>query len=185
MITNRDMKVVDFLSEFKIAKTSTIVELFYDSYRVAAKRLTELVNMGQLSRERGGWSSEYYYFIKKPKQLRHAMFLTDFYRELHKVATINKFIPKPTLGNIRPDALVEYQLNGVNRLAIIEIELSPKSDNGSKYDSFDWSAHLEYKPELIVVTSLRYECSKYKLYKIGTDLDLSSLIEANAEYGTI
>jgi len=179
MITNRDANVIDFLSEFKVAKTSTLEELFYTSYQVATKRLTKLVEMGELSRERGGWSSEYYYFIKKPKELRHALMLTDFYRELHKIATVVKFIPEPTLGNIRPDAIVGFQLNGVNRLAMIEVELSHKGFNSAKYDNFDWTQSIEYKPELIVISNMRCNCHRYTLFKIGTDLDLSPLMKTD------
>lgn len=177
MITSRDTKVLNFLSEFKVAKTSTLEELFYPSYRIAARRLTDLANIGAVNREKNGFSAEYIYYINKPKQLRHALVLTDFYRELHKIAEIAKFIPEPTLGNMRPDALVGFNLNKTNRLAMVEVELSHKGFNSAKYDNFDWKEHLGYEPELIVISDFRCECNKFKICKINTELDLTPLID--------
>jgi hypothetical protein len=126
MITRRDQEVIGFLQSFKAAKTSTVCEMLYGSYRVCARRLCKMIKEGAIKRERDGWSTEYVYFIKRPKQMRHALLLTDFYRELHKIADIKKFIPEPTLGNIRPDAVVGFVHNGKSRLALVEVKSATK-----------------------------------------------------------
>lgn len=175
MITTRDYKVIDFLTDFKIARTSTIQELFYPTYRVATQRLNQLANSGVIQRERGSVSLEYCYYINKPKQFRHALILTDFYRELHKIADIKKFIPEPTLGSIRPDAVVGYVLNGESYVSLVEVEISNKGFDNIKYEKFNWESFFDWEPEIIVITNKRCECKRYKIRKIDLELNLAPL----------
>lgn len=175
VIQERDTRLLNFLDEFKVAKTSTLIELFYPSYHVATRRLSQLTKNGDVKRERGGWSSEYYYYLKKPKHFRHSLLLTEFYRELHKIADIKHFIVEPKFGNIRPDGIVGYTLNGKNHFAMVEVEISHKGFNSEKYNNFDWQSFLKYEPELIVISDYRSDCKRYKTYKIKTNMDLSPL----------
>jgi hypothetical protein len=81
MITARDMQVVEFLKEYKAASTATLAKIFYPSLRVCQNRLNELAKAKQVSRIRRGVNTEYVYYIKAPpKQLKHKLLVTDFYR---------------------------------------------------------------------------------------------------------
>jgi len=168
MITRRDQDVIKILDRFKAAKTSTICELFYGSYRVCTRRLSKLTQEGVIKRERDGWSSEYIYYIKRPKQMRHSILLTDFYRELHKIADIKKFIPEPVFSNIRPDAVVGFVL-GRSRLALVEVEISNKGFDRKKYDAFDWTKYFPVEPELIVISDRKAE-TRFKTTVVSTRL---------------
>lgn len=167
MITRRDQGVIDFLGKFKAAKTSTLCQLFYGSYRVCTRRLSLLSQEGVVKRQRDGWSAEYIYFTKRPKQLRHSLLLTDFYRELHKIANIKRFIPEPALGEIRPDAVVGFELNG-QRLALVEVMIG-NNDDCKKYETWSWQSHFPVEPELIVISDRKVQ-ARLKTTVIGTDL---------------
>lgn len=170
MITGRDASVIEFVDMVKVAKTSTLSSLFYPSYTVAARRLSEIARSGELERDRDGWSSEYIYYRRKPKQIRHALALSDFYRELSKQAEIKKFIVEPTLGDIRPDAVVGFIASDRERIALVEIELSNKGFDYHKYASFGWQKFFPWQPELIVVTNQDIRNTGYKTLAIKLDM---------------
>lgn len=178
MVTKRDAQVLQFITDLKVAKTSTLQEIFFPSYLMTARRLNILTRIGEIQRERDGWSSEYVYYINKqrPKQFRHALLLSDFYRELHKIAEIKKFKAEPNLGDIRPDAIIGFNLNGTNRLALVEIEISNKGFNYAKYDKFDWKEFFPVEPEIIIVSDKKLSDTKFKTTVIKTDMDLSKLL---------
>lgn len=169
MITKRDAQAIKFVEQYKAARTSTLAS-FYPSYQVAARRLAEIVAQGELKRERDGWSAEYCYYIKKPKQLRHALTVTDFYRELSRQAEIKKFIVEPALGGIRPDAVIGFVQDGQNKLALLEVELSNKGFDADKYARFDWQRHFPVKPDLFVVTDKKVPKLDYNTHVINTIL---------------
>lgn len=169
MIMKRDAQVIKFVEQYKAARTSTLV-MFYPSYQVAARRLSAIVEAGELRRERDGWNGEYIYYIKKPKQLRHALTVTDFYRELSKQAEIKKFIVEPALGNIRPDAVIGFVQGGQSKLALLEVELSNKGFDADKYSRFDWQRHFPVKPDLFVVTDKKVPKLDYNTHVFNTGL---------------
>jgi len=171
MITKRDAQVINFVNQYKVAKTSTLA-MFYSSYQVTTRRLSAIIETGELHRERDGWSSEYIYYIKKPKQIRHALTITDFYRELSKQVEIKKYIVEPELGSIRPDAVIGFTANGKSHLALLEVELCHKGFNVEKYADWDWKKHFPVKPELFIVSDGRIPKMDYQTYIIGTDLKI-------------
>lgn len=137
MITTRDIEVLEFLETYKVANTSTMQELFFPSLSACQKRLKFLFDEKRLNRLRDNINNEYVYYYKKcPKQLKHSLLVTDFYRELHKHATNINFKIEPTLGNIRPDAVVAYIHNNKKKLILLEIEISNKGFDYEKYDKF-------------------------------------------------
>lgn len=172
MITRRDSQVISFFDDcgFKAARTSTLRELFYPSYSVATTRLKSLVDVRELQRERDGWCNEYVYYRKKPKQLRHAVLLTDFYRELCFVADVKKFKPEPSYENIRPDAVVGFEINGQKRIALIEVKISNNQDE-KKYESFNWSSYFPVQPELILITDKSVNITGYHVTIINTEME--------------
>lgn len=136
MITSRDLHVIDFVDELKIASTSTIAQVFFPSKISCYRRLKELNKSGELKRIRDNVSSEYLYFKKRPKQFKHSLLVSDFYRELHKRSEIVEFKVAPKLGDIIPDAIFAYKINGKTYLGLLEIEISNKGFNHGKYSRF-------------------------------------------------
>jgi len=170
MITRRDWQVLDFLKDYRAAYTSTLTKLFYPSEQVATRRLTALVEMGEVKRERGHVSLQYAYYIKKPAQLRHALALTTFYADFAARYEVRHFAREPTIGSIRPDALIGYIDGGRECVAFVEVELSNKGLDHKKYALFEQSEckqHFGKMPKIIVVTDKNWEsCEKYEVWKI-------------------
>lgn len=143
MFTSRDLEIRDFLDTYKIASTSTLAHFFFPSNWAAYKRLRYLAEHGQVKRIRDSINNEYMYCTKKPKQLRHSLLVTDFYREFSKLHEIKTFKTEPQLGSIRPDAVFGYIENGKNHIGLLEVEISNKGFNINKYEKFFTSQ--EYK----------------------------------------
>ncbi len=158
MITKRDKAVLDFIEKFRVASTSTLEVLFYPSPRVAQRRLSVLVDHGELNRDRDHFTYEYLYYIKKPRQLRHALLLTDLYREMVKVGIeIVNFDNEVTLEDIRADGLVAYRLNEKNFIAFAEIQISNTPLDIDKYLKFlrsdKYKNYFPVFPLIIAVTN--------------------------------
>lgn len=170
MITGRDESAIRYIQQYRVARTSTLTELFYPSYSVGVRRLREIAKTGEIQRERNTWDAEYIYFVKRPKQLRHAILLTDFYRELSKQADIFKFIVEPKLDGIRPDAAVGFTHRGVDRVALVEVELSNKGFDVEKYKRWNWKEYFDNRPELIIISDGKIPPTGYGMIKMKTDL---------------
>lgn len=176
MLTKRDIMVIDFLDEFKVASSDTLQELFFPSVRVAQRRLSAIAEAGYINRSRDGFGSAYIYYLKKPKQLRHSLTLTDFYREAHKVVDVCKFIKEPALGSVIPDGLIAFESNQRKRLAFVEVELSNKGFDVDKYNAFDWKHHFPVEPELIVISDKKIPQCRLNTLLIDTAFKNASVI---------
>lgn len=143
ILTSRDREVIEFITEYKVANTSTIAEVFFPSKISCYRRLQVLHGCKELKRIRDNINSEYVYFKKCPKQFRHSLLVTDFYRELHKKSSIVSFKIEPLMGNIRPDAVFGYTYHTKTYMGLLEVEISNKGFNFGKYEKFYSSG--EYK----------------------------------------
>lgn len=162
MLNEADYKTIEFIHEFKVASTSTITELFYSSKRTAQKHLTNLVKYKELKRERHSYSDEYIYYIKRSKQMRHNLLLTDYYRELNRKVEIVAFYKEfNKINGIRPDGFVAYIENKTNKIAFIEVEISNKGlDLKKYYDTYVMGEHngiLPTFPKIIVVSDKKHK----------------------------
>jgi len=126
MITNRDLDVIDFLDRYRIASTTTLEHFFFPSKRVAQRRLKILADANYLKRSKEAFYSDYYYYLKKPKQLKHSLLITDFYREFSKYVDMQHFEREKKIGSIIPDGLIGYIENSIKKVAILEVEISNK-----------------------------------------------------------
>ncbi|MPM30181.1 hypothetical protein SDC9_76728 [bioreactor metagenome] len=180
MITLRDLDVVEYIKEHRVAKTSTIQKLFYPSYPVAARRLAELVRCEYLKRERDNLNMEYVYYIKRPKQLRHAVLLSDFLQRLSEQVDIKKTVIEPQFGDIRPDAAVGYELSEIAHIALIEVEVSHKGFDHAKYKNLVWEKFFPMQPELFIISDGKIGDTGLKQTVIKTNLDFK--ISAPASY---
>lgn len=172
MLTGRDYDVIEFVTDFRAAKTSVIEQLFFPSRRVANRRLEQIIEDGALKRERDSESGEYVYFVKRSKQLRHAMILTDVYAIYKRNTEVKMFSIEPALGTIRPDAVMTYTDRGIEHTACIEVELSHKGLDLEKYirwrDSGEYRIYIDPFPLLIIVTDAKVPPSTLDIMVIPT-----------------
>jgi len=184
MITPRDKKAIEFIEKFKIASTSTLQTLFYVSERVAQRRLTLLTEHKELKRTREHISKEYLYYIKKPKQLKHMLLLTDFYREVVKAGIeVIAFENEVTIfEGLRPDGFITYSYNGNTFIAFIEVHISNNKLDLDKYKRLlktgAYKKVLPIFPKLIVITNKNIPESKdFKILQISEEMgNINNLI---------
>lgn len=176
IVTERDKKVIAFIEDFKIATTKTINELFYPSLRVAQHRLKLLSENKLLKRDKDHYTRQYYYYIRKPQQIRHSILLTNFYREVNKLAVIKHFENEFThFDGIRPDGFMALEFpDGRKEIYFVETEISNKPDV-EKYEelfkSNKWKEVFPKFPKIIFVTDKKVKESElFSVIKISEDL---------------
>lgn len=182
IITSRDLDIFDFLEEYRIASTSTLTALFFPSLKYAQKRLKMLFDAGRLKRARLTMNHDYIYYLKKPGNYMHDLLRTEFYRYLYLNSRIINFVSEKQISNIRPDAIFAYEVNGKQRLGLLEVEISNKGLDTDKYDIFYSSG--EYKryfpsmpPIYIVARKPKKLISNVNFIFIDTDFSNFKLLE--------
>jgi len=176
IVTKDDKKVLNFIDQFKIAKTNTIAELFYSSLRYGQQRLKLLYESKLLKRDRDPFTGQYFYYNKKPIQLRHSLLLTNFYREINKLGRVERFENEfMHFEGIRPDGFLAVEFPDKRKeIYFVETELSNKPDIEKYeilYKSNQWKNILPKFPAVIFVTDKKVGESKlFQVIKIGEDL---------------
>ncbi len=132
-LTDRDVKIIDFLKNNKCADTMTLSNIFFNgSLRSCQHRLKKLCDNGDLKAFRENILSQNIYYVKKkPTSFKHALKVTQFIAELHKLGIEILKIKTPfKCGNLIADSLIICRVNGdVKILWIRATEKSSKTDN--------------------------------------------------------
>ena len=163
-ITERDLKIVEFLDIVGVADTSTINKMFFNNSVKACKNsMKPLYDFKLVKRlDRIYINQEYiYYTKKKPKQLEHKLLFSRFVAELkHNGAEIIKIKCPLKISDVITDGFIVYKVNGTTRMALVEVE-NQKSfkSNMSKYKnlyrSMVWKEYFNVFPNIIVVSNER------------------------------
>lgn len=174
IVTERDKKVLNFIEKFNVATTDTIQELFYPSIRVAQHRLKLMYDNKLLKRERDHFTSQYMYYIRKPKQLRHDLLLTDFYREMNRLTDIELFEKEFTIDNVRPDGLIAYRYKGKSYIACIEVQIANIALDVEKYEklfkSGKYKKYFPVFPLVYAITNKKIPYTELKIIRVNEDM---------------
>ncbi len=174
IVTERDRKVIDFLETFKAATTNTIQELFYPSLRVTQNRLKLLYDNKLLKRERDHFTSQYIYYVRKPKQLRHDLLLTDFYREMNKIVEIELFEKEFVIADIRTDGFVAYKHKNKGYIAFIEVQIANTPLDIEKYEklyrSGQYKKYFPIFPLIYVISDKKMPETRLKIIRVNEDM---------------
>lgn len=142
MVTERDMKVLEILTQLRYMTTRQLKDtIFKDvSYSVCYRRLTylssnKLINRRYYNIDKN--TNSYVYYLDRPpskKNLAHELLISQFIVELitqgHEILEINK---APIYKGIKPDMIVRIRTkNNKDRVIFLEVQLS-KHDCVSKY----------------------------------------------------
>lgn len=151
MITDRDLRIVEFLSRHKVANTEILSARFFPSLRMAQKRLALLAKWGEIQRSREHITRQYVYFLgNKPKQLRHMLLRTEFYHKFPEKFEI--FEPEYTVGSLRADAIFKFHYT----IAFLEVQVSAEKPDLAKYRRFylsgEYVKYFSSMPKIYVVT---------------------------------
>lgn len=147
MVTRRDLDILNFLEDYRIASTSTLTAFFFPSLRSCQIRMRTLTTNGRVKRIRLTMNNDYIYYVRKPGNYMHDLLVTEFYRELSKRSIILNFVSEKEIGKIRPDAIFAFEVDGKQRLGLLEVEISHKGFDYEKYENFYRSGvYKEYFP---------------------------------------
>jgi len=161
MLTRRDLDIINFLEEYKIASTSTLTAIFFPSLSTCQKRMRILTDNNRVKRARLTMNHDYIYYVKKPHKVMHDLLVTEFYRELSQRSKILNFVVEKGLGRIRPDAIFGFNLGEIQRLGLLEVEISHKGFDYEKYENFYCSG--AYKEWFPIMPMVYIVCNSVKL----------------------
>lgn len=154
-LTSRDLEAIDFLEFHRIASTSTLEHFIYKSRRVAQRRLKMMADSKYVKRSQDYINRDYSYYIEKPKQFRHSLLITEFYKEFSKYVDIKYFETQKKIDHIIPDGLIGYVESGIKKVAILEVEISNKGFDYAKYHNFPYKKYFNTFPNVFVVSKHR------------------------------
>lgn len=166
ILTERDNKVLDLIAYFRYASLSQIVRAYYNghkqSYNLARRRLTKLVDAGYMKRERSNINAEYVYYMKKNNQMNHSLILTEFYIKLLETdAEVDAFFVEKPYGSMRPDAMVIAGWEDLTHYFFVEVHISNNPFNQQKYIDYyksrEWKRYFPLYPKIIILSDRRID----------------------------
>lgn len=179
MLTTRDLEVIDFVKGLKVANTSTINDVFFKNIKSCSRRLKFLADKNELKRIRNHLNAEYIYFIKCPKQLKHSLMVSNFYKVLYNKTNILNFKIESEMGSIRPDAVFGYTYHTKSFLGTLEVERSNNGFNYNKYEKFyssgEYKSFLPVMPTVFIVGDKIKLPDKSDVKYVVISMDLSNL----------
>jgi hypothetical protein len=179
MLTRRDLDIINFLEEYRIASTSTLKTLFFPSLSACQKRMKTLNDNSKVKRARMTMNYDYLYYVNKPKKVMHDLLVTEFYNHIIDQSKVLQFRIDKELGKIRPDAIFAFEKNGRQQLGLLEVEISHKGFDYEKYETFYKTA--AYKNWFPIMPTVYVVCQNAKIPKdtpikfIKCNPDLSDL----------
>lgn len=179
-LTERDLKIKEFLKSVVVADTETLHHIFFKnaSLRTCQARLKLLVDNKFIKVFREDIFSQNIYCLKKPSSYKHKIVFSRLLGKLHKDGvTILKYVTPLKISNIIADGFIAINVNGENKLYFIEVELT-KYFNTKKYVDLYYSRGYKEKfplmPDILVISDKKV--NKDKVLKITKcKLDLSDL----------
>lgn len=179
-LTERDIKIKEFLKDVVVADTNTISIMFFNgSKRAAQQRLKLLVDYRHLKCFREDiLEPNIYYLNKKPSSYKHKIVFSQLIGKLkEKDIEIIKYITPLKLSDIIADGFIAININGENRIYFVEVELTKYFDL-DKYLDLYYSRKYKDKfpvmPRILVITDKKVKKDK-NLDITVCKLDLSNL----------
>ena len=178
ILTKRDEEIIQFLSEYKCANTSTIANIFFNgSKRPCSRRLKNLREHGFINSSQEFVCLEQIHYVgKKPTQLKHSTILTNFIAKLYQNnIDILKSKIEFKIENVRSDLLLVCKIQDKTHIFFIEVCNTKKFDV-KKYiklkESNSWRNIFPVFPGIIAISDKPVE-KHNNLNIITMDLQLN------------
>lgn len=179
-LTERDLKIKEFLKDVVVADTETIHNIFFSnaSLRTCQARLKLLVDNKVIRAFREDIFSQNIYYLKKPSSYKHKIVFSKLLGKLHKEnIEVLKYVTPLKVGNIIADGFIAVNVDGENKIYFVEVELT-KYFNTKKYIDLYYSRKYKEKfpvmPDILVISDKKV--NKDTKLNINTcKLDLSDL----------
>lgn len=189
MITDRDKNIISFIEDIGYATITNIAEMFFNnskySYDLARKRLLKLYKSNNLKKIHNFDTNEIVYlpYDSKRKSVSfHDIKLINYITKLSMLGCkINKVLIEPIFNNIKPDALISFELKGYMYYQLIEVQLRHAGVNLNRFKNNDTINSIlkesdNVAPKLIIIQNTNRDYEKendtiFPITKINTDMD--------------
>lgn len=180
ILTERDKQIIQFLKDFKVATTTTIADLYFNSsLRPCQRRLKYLFEHGYIkSYQETVITEKIHYARKKPTNLKHALILSEFISKLksNNIEVIKYKVPYK-IDNVIADTFIAIRVNNKNLIYFVEVENTKQFDL-EKYEklyySRNWKEVFPIFPGIIVISDKPIKVNN-KFNIISIKLNLSDL----------
>lgn len=181
MFGPQDQEIIDYITKYGAALTSTIYEIFdYNTSRSCQRRLKKLVEYyKELKRDRDIMTNEYCFYIKKTTQFKHKLLLTNFHREMYKRYEIIFFDNEIIMDHLRADGMIVFKNKKTGHIyaALVEVQISNTKLDVDKYKKF-YEEQLYKKhfgdndfPMIIAITNQKIpKVDEFEISKINVDM---------------
>ena len=151
-MTVRDMQALEFLTDFKLSRVSTLTKLIYKNNRVAQRRLKILCEKDHKILRLNG--SEYIYYTVIPKQFMHSLATSDYLGYLSIKHKLEHITANFVCGDLIADAFAIID----GHPTFIEVQLSNQPDL-EKYLSLRasdaWKRLFDTFPTIRILSSIK------------------------------
>ena len=199
-LTNRDIQIIEFLKEFRVASTSDLIELFGFNQPNCNRRMKQLmdefkdIKKIEYNPTYNFYNDKYkcklknenvYYWKRKSKSIEHDLLINKFYIELLQQSRDNNFTIKEFNREYRitiddftviADAYILIDYKGSECEYLLELE-NQKDFNYKKY--YKLEVENVFVPPIIVCTNRKVynHCKHLEIIKIKLNLsDINKVI---------
>lgn len=190
-MTDRDMQIIEFIHEVRLATTQNIYDLFFNdvSKTVMSRRLNHLIDYNYLKRTRIKElnNSFMYYIDSKPKHLVHELIGTNFYVALTNLGfDVIRFARNKKVGTCIADIIVIATFNDKEEVFFVEVQrhfnhITKCTDKYKElYYSNAWKEVFDEFPKIVVISDMKYypRYKEFEVVKLRTDCsDINKLIK--------
>lgn len=180
IITDRDIKIKEFLQEVSVADTKTMSTLFFNgSLRRCQQRLKILTDNNYIRYFREGIPSQnIFYTGRKPKNWKHKIIFSELLAELKSQnIEVIKYKTPLNIDYIIADGFIAIQKNNEVELYFIEVEITKSFDLDKYLDLYYFKKYKEkfpVMPNVLVITNKQVKKDDVLNIK-NCKLDLSNL----------
>ena len=175
MITERDRKIVEFVTEFKAVYSWHVEQVFFrrhkEGQRQANRTLRKLWQAGEIKRTKDLYTDRNIYYVGNRHQLRHKLLITSVYARMTSFELV-EFIREYMVGTCQADAFARFRHGGREYLYFVEIQISHEPVDIGKYEKI-LTARLwpeRVFPRVLVVSDRRQEVkSPVRIVQVKTD----------------
>lgn len=180
-ITERDIKILEFLKEMNVSDTKTLSILFFNgSLRRCNQRLKILKDHKKIKCFRDNvLSPNIYYIGRKPTNWKHKIVFSQLLGVLQlNNIKILKYRTPFICGSVIADGFIAVNVEGVNKIYFVEVERTKKLDTDKYVDLYysrKWKEVFPVMPSILCISDKKVSESNILDIK-KCDLSLKNLI---------
>ena len=175
-MTNRELLILDYLSQVRFSTTKQIQEIFFPGlhHSVSYRVLQGLIDSRMVKRKfyRVGNKNTHVYFLDKAPAKRilpHDLLITQFYLQLVKEGyDIISFEKNPAVAAIIPDAEIWFKKNNITYSIFLEVQLQ-EHDCIKKYYNIKSKVKRNIPDTLYIISDKKLNIQKLRDLEVVTD----------------